>query len=363
MKLDTTINEIQKGVRHFTRLYFTDPVKNSDKVYEFHIVREQSEYVLYGAWGARKDLPKLKFQEKGRTGSPVQAIRLFNDAVTQRKASGYTRDPSGVPFASDPIGAPDIEPLNAIESAGELPPAPVNMADWSLITLKSSARCPSCNKAFAKGDKIWWQRSTSEYKCETCQNVGPMTPTFDPVSLDPMSDDATPVPVAPVIQHGVNVHATGVTTILEVGNAELEACLDSESVCAYIRPSELVVRIEIKQFNVTLYPNLPLPSTVEVQIAAMGDGTYYAYMVGGRFIFVDMLSNEFGPQSSTYADRRGEVEERIGGIDTTYADIIETFMGPALKRELYDGHRGSMVFLDAFRPGATPFEWLCAGKR
>jgi predicted DNA-binding WGR domain protein len=95
----TTIAAQAKSVVERTVLYYTEPAKNSDKVYIAEIVRVANTSALYNhivtfAYGKRGGTMK----EGIKTDHPVslvQARNVYNDLIWEKKKKGYTEDVSG----------------------------------------------------------------------------------------------------------------------------------------------------------------------------------------------------------------------------------------------------------------------------
>lgn len=83
-----------KSVVESCVLYFTDPAKNSDKIYEATIERAGNAYVVNFAYGARGK----KMTTGTKTDNPVAlgtARMLYEDLVREKQKKGYTTNPTG----------------------------------------------------------------------------------------------------------------------------------------------------------------------------------------------------------------------------------------------------------------------------
>ena len=86
---------MDKSVVESCTLYFTDPTKNSDKIYEATIERSGNAYVVNFAYGARGK--KMTTGTKTTNGPvPLLTARmLYTDLVIEKKKKGYTTNPTG----------------------------------------------------------------------------------------------------------------------------------------------------------------------------------------------------------------------------------------------------------------------------
>lgn len=89
--------EIKKSIK----LYYTNPSENSDKVYTLDIVREpkfKDTWYVDFSYGKRNKTLRPGRKTKIAV-SYVEACRIFDSLVSEKKAEGYTENVSGRPYS------------------------------------------------------------------------------------------------------------------------------------------------------------------------------------------------------------------------------------------------------------------------